>query len=77
MKLERCQTCTIIISWSMLSIEKKSFANNEGASTLFKNLSGSLLKLRNFIGDGSICEHFTMQQSRNHLNFLPLHYEVK
>ena len=23
MKPERCQTCTVIISWSMLSIEKK------------------------------------------------------
>ena len=61
----------------MLSIEKNSSANNEGASTLFQNLSGSLLKPRNFIGDGSICEHFTLQQSRNHLKFLPLHYEVK
>ena len=77
MKPERCQTCTVIISWFMLSIEKNSSANKEGASTLFQNLSGSLLKPRNFIGDGSICEHFTLQQSRNHLNFLPLYYDVK
>ena len=77
MKPERCQSCTIIISWSMLSIEKKLSSNNEGASTLFQNLSDSLLKPRNFIGDGSICEHFTSQQSPNHIQFLPLYYEVK
>ena len=77
MKPERCQTHTVIISWSMLSTEKNSSVNFEGASTLFQNLSGSLLKPRNFIGDGSICEHFTLQQSRNHLKFLPLDYEVK
>ena len=56
---------------------KKSSANNECASTLFQNLNGSLLKPRNFIGDDSICEHFILQQSRNHLKFLPPHYEVK
>ena len=56
---------------------KKSSANYEGASTLFQNLSGSLLKPRNFIGDGSICEHSTWQQSPNNLKFLPLDYEVK
>ena len=77
MNPERCQTCTIMISWSMLSIEKKSSANNEDTSTISQNLSGSLSKPRNFIGDGSICEDSTWQQSPNHLKFLPLHYEVK
>ena len=56
---------------------KKSSANNEDTSTISQNLSGSLTKPRNFIGDGSICEHFTLQQSRNHLKFLQMHYEVK
>ena len=77
MNPERCQTCTVMISWSMLSIEKKSSANNEDTSTISQNLSGSLSKPRNFIGDGSICEDSTWQQSPNHLKFLPLHYEVK
>ena len=56
---------------------KKSSSNYKGALTLFQNLSGSLLKPRNFIEDGSICEHSTWQQFPNHLKFLPLHYEVK
>ena len=77
MNPKRCQTCTVNISWPLLSIEKNPSANNEGASTLFQNLSGSLLKARKFMRDGSICEHFTLQQSRNHLNFLPPYYEVK
>ena len=77
MNPERCQTCTVIISWSMLSIEKNSSANNEDTSTISQNLSGSLSKPRNFIGDGSICERFKLQQFPNHLKFLPLHYEVK
>ena len=47
MKPERCQTCIVLISWSMLSIQKNSSANIEGASTLFQNLSGSVLKPRN------------------------------
>ena len=41
--------------------KKNSSANNEGVSTLFQNLSGSLLKPQNFIRDGSICEHSTWQ----------------
>ena len=56
---------------------KKSSANNEDTSSISQNLSGSLSKPRNFIGDGSICEDSTWQQSQNHLKFLPLHYEVK
>ena len=40
---------------------KKSSTNNEGASTLFQNLSGSFLKQWNFIGYCSICEHSTLQ----------------
>ena len=56
---------------------KKSSANNEDMTTISQNLSCSLSKPRNFIGDGSICEDSTWQQSPNHLKFLPLHYEVK
>ena len=56
---------------------KKSPSNKEDTSTISRNLSGSLSKTRIFIGDGSICEDSTWQQSPNHLSFLPLHYEVK
>ena len=76
MNPEKCQTCTVMISWSMLSIEKKSTTNNEDTSIISQNLSGSLSKPRIFIGDGSICEDSTWQQSPNHLRFLSLHYEV-
>ena len=65
-----------MISWSMLSIEKKSSANNEDTSTISQNLSGSLSKPRNFIGDGSICKERMWQHISNHLKFLPVHYEV-
>ena len=77
MKPERCETYTVIISWSMFSIEKNSSRKNEGASTYFQNLSSYCLRPQNFIGDGSICEQSTLQQSQNQISFLPLHYEVK
>ena len=77
MNPEKCQTCAVMISWSMLSIEKKSSVDNEDTSTISQNLSGSLSKPQNFIGDGLICEDSTWQQSPHHLKFLPLHYEVK
>ena len=77
MNSESCQTCTLMISWSMLSIEKRTSANNKDTSTIFQNLSGSLSKPRNVIEDGSICEDSTWQQSPNLLIFLPLHYEIK
>ena len=60
----------------MLSVQKKSCSNKGDTSTISQNLSGSLSKPRIFIGDGSICEDSTWQQSPTHLRFLSLHYEV-
>ena len=77
MNSERCQTCTVMISQRVFIIQKMSCSNKEDTSTISQNLSGSLSKPRNFIGDGSICEDSTWQQSPYHLKNLPLHYEVK
>src|SRR3954467_5645651 len=57
----------------MLIIQKISCSNKKYTSTISHNLSGSLMKPRIFIGDGSICEDSTWQQYPNHFNFLPLH----
>ena len=70
------QTCTVTISYRMLIIQKISCSNKEYTSTISQNLSGSLSKPRIFIGDGSICEDSTWQQSPNHFKISPLHCDV-
>ena len=55
---------------------RKSFSNKECTSTISQNLSGSLSKPWIFIGDGSICEDSTWEQSPNHFKISPLHCDV-